>query len=1313
MTPLIVVLAFVLGFAINAGQLVLKIKFPGTNQGIGQVFSDPSFYVTYGGIAVLGLVSQLITGILTTRTRSRSIEKLVARLKEAESQGGLGFDNFVDSIAERMQGLGFPRAVIIDNFGNLDYTTKRAIDRYFAEYSEHATGSELWVVFENQSHERLSSLVLDNPRASGYSRTRLFEQEVLTQKEKLDLVRLLGRPEDAVEYATVKRVCHAARNDDDQVKFFLDDRERHPRQDAIYGALDFLYLLSLTADNISLSQRFLLKHLPVQNVLRSTPLHQFLRGTNLRPQELRDKFAEVRRRFGAMLVTKEDGDLTTLQAVPEVTNVLREMEDQLGLPDARLGHLFWSLFWYDDRRNQPVEAFWVRKLTGHLLAASASEIGDEPYTEVLDRLFDAFLFAIDGCMTACWFSEIRRLLQEACLLLQDDALQKLDKYQNRLSRLLRKTWQAYSVLGEPELLTLILDIHELARYESLPSEWPDSQRLEPLFFESVPMSPEKRTRIKPDFFAKAYGGPVGGKPISDYARARAAWLALAIEPRVMTTGSDFCGFMVAAGEARSSVDEIGRGAFDRLYPSSVSEESVRLTDVMTLSTSVWCAALRLTAFDPRRLPAAVAGVLRAAYSSGAASWPPGVAQSAESVARSAPGAARPPSSFAQSEPAAASSLAPAASMEATGTIAQPDQAAEPESDEEPDIASDPMSYLTSVLRSEFGSLLDLAEDAVLLASEVQGASGEAARQAGVDYLMNGMAKELCAISLASVLIAHHYLAKLGLSPVDATMAAQINDGIILLVNDAIDYDLPTVQSAADLSSPRLIDEVDSLMSLCAVIWGKFELSDLADFMNIRRIHFRAAFPSPAAGSDDLGSYNSLVQSLGAAINEINFTGIMANLAITETLESSRELAAYYLIRAAEIAISGDFGESLKTQLALIAVDTGHIYQVRLGPYVDLLIAEPGGAPSLLYRFLKSLDENELESKMLVFLNASKQAGKAEAEKTLEILTAVAEPVQSGRVKQEIEALLDLYATQEKIKRGEAINVPDLLQAWTARKGMWKYASILRVLLENGYSSAEIRQAAASELERDPTADSFNSYLLLSLTLAQQSASAAARLKQETAGNGPSAGQTTTAVNYLKGALSNWEKDSTAETNVNVNRVLYQLDPQNADRYTHQIQKWEAIRIERDHLKYLPLLVKQGQFFVLFRYYLESMEFWGLPTDAPSTQFAAGRAITPEQRRKAASDWKASGSIIPAPLVVAQGRPCVSWEFYAAGSYMFDAPNDQDPSYDTERKALNASAQAAIPRLLELIIELPRLPASIRDLMRSHSQRLLSFTAPRE
>ena len=102
---------------------------------------------------------------------------------------------------------------------------------------------------------------LSNSRAFAYAKTNFFEQISLDSLEKKELVRLLGRPEDAAKNISVKAVCHDLPDDEEIKEYFLYFHQEHGMTKT-YDTLRFLALLSLTADNIPLSRNLIVKKLP-------------------------------------------------------------------------------------------------------------------------------------------------------------------------------------------------------------------------------------------------------------------------------------------------------------------------------------------------------------------------------------------------------------------------------------------------------------------------------------------------------------------------------------------------------------------------------------------------------------------------------------------------------------------------------------------------------------------------------------------------------------------------------------------------------------------------------------------------------------------------------------------------------------------------------------------------------------------------------------------------------------------------------------------------------------------------------------------
>jgi len=460
MTPLIIISAIIVGFLIKFSKVILEIKTSGISNGISTLLYDSTFYIVITILSILGLISKYITTVFTTNTKSKSIENFLTQLEEKQTK--IPYSKFIDELAQLLQTVQFPRAVIIDNYESLDYTTKRVIERYFEKYSQFASGSEFWVIFEGEDGELFSNRVIEKPSSYGFNHTQLFQQVLLTQQEKKLLTSKIGKPEN-IEFQTVKRICHGVGEGEQAlIEFFREYRKNHPKNSDRYGHFEFLHLLSLTSipGELFLLHRFIVNNFSMKKIFRNEILSQFLYGTRGAKDEFWDCLYEIRKDFKPMIIVHGEGDLSELRCNPELTEVLTKYEDELQLENSKLGHLFWCHFWYDKLRNRPVEAFWVRKLVYHLLNCDSSAVkNDETYIKNLNRLFEIYLFVIDSCMKTCLFKNLMTLLERSILLLETDVLQKNKSYQRRL---LRVFWNAYSLLGNEEILVLILKIRAIS-----------------------------------------------------------------------------------------------------------------------------------------------------------------------------------------------------------------------------------------------------------------------------------------------------------------------------------------------------------------------------------------------------------------------------------------------------------------------------------------------------------------------------------------------------------------------------------------------------------------------------------------------------------------------------------------------------------------------------------------------------------------------------------------------------------------------------------------------------------------------------------
>jgi hypothetical protein len=158
------------------------------------------------------------------------------------------------------------------------------------------------------------------------------------------------------------------------------------------------------------------------------------------------------------------------------------------------------------------------------------------------------------------------------------------------------------------------------------------------------------------------------------------------------------------------------------------------------------------------------------------------------------------------------------------------------------------------------------------------------------------------------------------------------------------------------------------------------------------------------------------------------------------------------------------------------------------------------------------------------------------------------------------------------------------------------------------------------------------------------------------------------------------------------------------RYYREIEAWQEIKIQRDHLQRLPELAKQGKFFLIFVDYYQSMKFWGLRTELADEEYFSRISIPPNEKRKRATEWRRTGGQVPQPLI---GRH-LSSEFLYLGYYIFNPPVDSDVDFNEARTNFNQIAARFFPNLLELIIGLRDLPEPIKRLLQTYARSLHEY-----
>ncbi|MBV8866637.1 MAG: hypothetical protein JO210_14680 [Acidobacteriaceae bacterium] len=238
------ILAFSIVF--SAVLEAVKLLKPSIPAGSRAAQSDVWIWLYGLAVALMGFAVQATAKKREIRPKSKSIRELRQRLNEEKESEE--FDKFAAELAELLRRDDFPRVIILDDYDALDETSRQVLKAYLNSNPDQ-NNAELWVIFQSREGERLGSWILDEQaQVVRRSQVALYEQLPLSTREKIELLRVLGRDQAAAQYTPIKLVCGSVTETKKPlIEYFQNWRNSHPAQPEKYGDLDFLYFLSITS----------------------------------------------------------------------------------------------------------------------------------------------------------------------------------------------------------------------------------------------------------------------------------------------------------------------------------------------------------------------------------------------------------------------------------------------------------------------------------------------------------------------------------------------------------------------------------------------------------------------------------------------------------------------------------------------------------------------------------------------------------------------------------------------------------------------------------------------------------------------------------------------------------------------------------------------------------------------------------------------------------------------------------------------------------------------------------------------------------
>ena len=582
-------------------------------------------------------------------------------------------------------------------------------------------------------------------------------------------------------------------------------------------------------------------------------------------------------------------------------------------------------------------------------------------------------------------------------------------------------------------------------------------------------------------------------------------------------------------------------------------------------------------------------------------------------------------------------------------------------------------------------IVDLAETSALIARDLR--HRDFSRKLDTNVLREGLSVEISATALAACVAATIQARTASADIPSAATFARIR-GVRDIVGETLSYPLPPLPGPEALSAQGFLLAVDDLLRMCGLVWQKMGVPQLGAFVLIRRLAFRSL-----AGLREASDIpDTLFERVNAMAARPDFIGVISNLELADYQQRTAEISAHFLDQAARVAITGEMGDRVKQDLALMALFGYHSF----GADPDPLVAELQRMNFTTLRHgLVDLPSTNLAGTVLALLNIGRRLrSPALSDAWREEIDHFANTVSDPAAREEIDRLLEV--SRFRRDAADSAEVVRLLDRWQPHRSLWLYPWLLNTLLDTGHETDRVFREAEAALERNPEEDVFNTWLVLALAVAEHA-------------QGRSVAAPASAIGYLEGAAVKWASGSPARMNLRMYTALAKAGGPLAGKYHAERIRWQQAEIEYHHLRTLPQLAGRREFFLLFFEYFDLMSSWGLIVDDVVT-FKARTNVDEGRRRSELAHWNERRFSGLMPIRQTNGAMVVSSDFLCIGLYLCRPPLDTDEAFEEHRRMINALAKRHLPTLLDSIRTMRDVPPFLRQVFDRHSRRLEEMLA---
>lgn len=555
-----------------------------------------------------------------------------------------------------------------------------------------------------------------------------------------------------------------------------------------------------------------------------------------------------------------------------------------------------------------------------------------------------------------------------------------------------------------------------------------------------------------------------------------------------------------------------------------------------------------------------------------------------------------------------------------------------------------------------------------------------AREDDGDFVREGLEQELLVVAGAS---------------------AALLDPDLLSDDQRTDVD-DVMREAAGLGSSatraQLIEEIARRMGLTEFMWERLGFAQLRSFMSLRRAQFAVAL------GDELNAdaYEAAVDLLFRESEQPGVKGLLARAIIAPAAGHENHTAGD-LCRGIELALKGGVSAELAQELCVMAL---HISNVQSDvPREEMLkrlleVGEHNGRRSLVDRWFAGLADHELANAFTVLANAVVRASAAPfvdpayAAMRRRLEAASSESADRAR------RALQLFELDRELRTRADLALDETRRYWRRALELEAYqtAWAVHLLLDNGRSDEETVRLGIEVLEYQATrppdwntffmakslVNIFNCEPLPGLTDAEREGPLAAAIAYVEAGYDAHARKL--APHAYRAALE----------------LLIKHKPEREGEYGDALEKFDR-RYERETLKRFLLPAKQrGQHFAVIWHYVTNLAAWGL-TAQPDTP--TGTIVAMTQRQREAEVRRCLHDHWPQPFTAGPHGKAVSAEFLVAAYSLLETDLSNLPGLAEAHALVEDRARVMLDPLLELAIELPKLPATLQAVLERHREAL--------